>query len=153
MELAQRAGVIASLQLLNNQLRSIDQNAAWTDSEIASTRDLDALREKISAALFSAQSQKPAKEQEENPLRAELEGMSGKEIAAVFDAMNLAGSRMAFSEKVEALLAESQAEVRAAIDSISTSAAKEPWQMTEAEFGEVERQKALAIINFVLEQA
>ena len=44
-------------------------------------------------------------------------------------------------------------DIKAMFDAAPTSAAKEPWQMTEAEFGEVERQKALANIKYDLERA
>lgn len=50
-----------------------------------------------------------------NPLRAELEQMSGEELRAVMDRMSLAGARMTHDERVATLLAEDEAEVRAAM--------------------------------------
>lgn len=59
-----------------------------------------------------------------NPLRAELEQMSGEELRAVMGRMSLAGTRMTQDERVSTLLAEDEAEVRAAM--VAEPSAAEP---------------------------
>jgi hypothetical protein len=123
IELANRAGTIASLKAMNEQLRNIAPDEAWNDKNIEDAKDLDALRDSISQALVGAQRGKP----EANPLRKELEELSGKELKAVFDKMGLAGKLMGYEERISALLMEDAAEVRAAIKAVAEPAkAQEP---------------------------
>ena len=113
MNLAARAGRIATLKQMNDRLRSIAPSEAWanTNIESASNAELDKLQDQISAALVAAQRGPSAV----NPLRAELEAMSGAELRELMDRMGLAGKLMTASERVDALLAEDLAEVRAAM--------------------------------------
>lgn len=114
MELANRAGTIASLKGMNAQLRAIDPSEAWADSNIEQSSDLDALRDQISEALVKASRGK----QQENPLRKRLEEASGQELKAVFDVMGLAGARMLHGDRVDALMAEDAKAVSDALDSV-----------------------------------
>ena len=111
MHLANRASRIASLKMMNEHLRKIAPGEAWADSNIESAADLDALQDQISAALVAAQRGPAAV----NPLRTELEQMSGAELRAVMERMGLAGTRMTQDERVATLLAEDEAEVRSAM--------------------------------------
>ena len=54
MELAQRAGTIASLKAMNSQLRQIAPSEAWDDRAIEEADDLDSVRDMISNALVAA---------------------------------------------------------------------------------------------------
>lgn len=123
MNLAARAGRIATLKQMNDRLRSIAPSEAWADTNIesASNAELDKLQDQISAALVAAQRGPSAV----NPLRAELEAMSGAELRELMDRMGLAGKLMTASERVDALLAEDPADVRAAMQ---TPAPSEPAQ-------------------------
>ena len=114
MELANRAGTIASLKGMNAQLRAIDPSEAWADSNIEQSSDLDALRDQISDALVKASRGK----QQANPLRKRLEEASGQELKAVFDVMGLAGARMLHGDRVDALMAEDAKAVSDALDSV-----------------------------------
>lgn len=122
--LANRGTTIASLQAMNGQLRKIAPNEAWSDQAIAeaSAAELDSLRDRISTALVNAQ-RGPQPAPADDGLRAELEELSGQELRAIFERMNLAGARMTASERVDALLAEDHDAVRAAL----TPAAADGW--------------------------
>lgn len=109
--LAYRGSRIAVLKQMNDRLRRIAPGDAWADSNIEDATDLDALQDQISAALVAAERGPVAV----NPLRAELEAMSGAELRAIMERMNLAGARMVQEERIAALLAEDPAEVRAAM--------------------------------------
>lgn len=124
MRLANRGSRIAALKLLNEQLRKIAPSEAWADKNIEDAADLDALQDQISTALVEAQRAPVAV----NPLRAELDEMSGAELRAIMDRMGLAGARMTQSERIEALLAEEEGAVRAAMTPADDAAAP---QLTE----------------------
>lgn len=111
MNLAYRGSRIAVLKQMNDRLRRIAPSEAWADKNIEDATDLDALQDQISAALVAAERGPAAV----NPLRAELEAMSGAELRAIMERMNLAGARMVQEERIAALLAEDPAEVRAAM--------------------------------------
>lgn len=115
MELAYRAGRIASLKAMNGQLRQIAPNEAWADANIESANDLDALQDQISEALVAAGKGTAATGKSPDTLRAEREAMSGAELKAVFAEMNLAGKILTYDERVGVLMAEDADEVRAAI--------------------------------------
>lgn len=118
--LASRGSRIAVLKMMNDRLRRIAPDEAWADANIedASNAELDGLQDQISAALVAAE-RGPAPV---NPLRAELEEMSGAELRAIMERMNLAGARMTQDERIAALLAEDPAEVRAAMQQAAPSA-------------------------------
>ena len=118
MRLANRGSRIAALKLMNEQLRKIAPAEAWADSNIEDATDLDALQDQISGALVAAQRGPAAV----NPLRAELEAMSGAELRGIMERLNLAGTRMTQDERVEALLAEDETEVRAAMQAPAPAA-------------------------------
>ena len=130
MNLANRGARIASLKAMNNRLRQIAPEQAWADSNIenASNAELDQLQDQISAALVEAQ-RGPAPV---NPLRAELEALSGTELRDLMGRMGLAGKLMTAGERVDALLAEDPAEVRAAMQQAEPSAPA-PAEPTAAE--------------------
>lgn len=131
MELANRAGRIASLKAMNGQLRQIAPNEAWADANIESANDLDALQDQISAALVAAGKGTAAAAKVPDALRTELEEMSGAELKAVFAEMNLAGKILTHDERVDMLMAEDAAEVRAAIGK-AQPAAQEPAKLAKA---------------------
>lgn len=116
MNLANRGSRIASLKLMNEQLRKIAPDEAWHDKNIEDAKDLDALQDQISEALVKAN----RGSQDASPLRTELEQLSGAELRTIFEKMNLAGTRMTATERVDALVAENEAEVRAAMASTNT---------------------------------
>ena len=124
MELANRAGTIAALKAMNEQLRKIAPDEAWADSNIEDAQNLDALRDQISQAIVDAQRGKPI----ENALRKELEELSGQELKDVFSKLNLAGKLMAYEERISALLMEDAAEVRAAISAVTGNPSKSTAQ-------------------------
>lgn len=132
MELANRAGRIASLKAMNGQLRQIAPNEAWADANIESANDLDALQDQISAALVAAGKGTAAAAKVPDALRTELEEMSGAELKAVFAEMNLAGKILTHDERVDMLMAEDAAEVRAAIGK-AQPAAQEPAKAAKIE--------------------
>lgn len=123
IRLANRGSRIATLKMLNNQLMKLDPNAAWSEAAIEGAADgeLDSLQDAISSALMAAQrGEQGGKAAEESELRAELEALSGAELRAIFDRMGLAGSRMTATERVNALMAEDAAEVRAAMNGLES---------------------------------
>ena len=122
VELANRASTIAVLKAMNEQLRQIAADEAWADRNIEESNDLDGLRDRISQALVDAQRGKQAA----NPLRNELEALSGKELKAVFDKMGLAGKLMGYEERISALLLEDSAEVRKSIASVVDEESNNP---------------------------
>lgn len=125
MELANRAGTIAALKAMNAQLRAIAPDEAWADANIEDASNLDKLRDQISAALVRAQETSQTDPNE--ALQKRLENASGADLRAVFDLLNLAGSRMSHSERVNALLAEDAQAVSDALDRV-LAIATEPSQ-------------------------
>lgn len=118
MEMANRAGTIAALKAMNSQLRAIAPDEAWADANIEEAADLDALRDQISKTLVrSHRGDQQADGTDE--LRNRLDGASGAELRAVFDALGLAvGARMTHTERVEALMREDAQEVAGALDDV-----------------------------------
>jgi len=128
MELSNRAVTIAALKGMNEQLRKIAPDEAWADRNIEDAQNLDALRDQISQALVDANRGKP----DVNPLRKELEELSGQELKDVFSKLNLAGKLMAYEERISALLMEDAAEVRAAISAVTGNPSESTAQPVKA---------------------
>ena len=59
MELANRAGTIAALRSLNEQVRGIDQNAAYSDHQIDNINNVDAIRNYLSKLVADAAPKEP----------------------------------------------------------------------------------------------
>ena len=51
MNLAYRGSRIATLKMMNEQIRKLDPTEAWHDSNIEDAQDLDALQDSISQTL------------------------------------------------------------------------------------------------------
>lgn len=117
-ELANRAATIASLKMMNGQIRTLAPDEAWDDLAIEEAADLDALRDAISTALVNRTRGIAPQEAPEDPFRERLESASGQDLRKVFDKLNLAGERMTHSERVEVLLVEDREEVEAALDAV-----------------------------------
>ena len=102
------------------------RTAAEAQGRVADDRLLERIRnqQRYIAELEAEQQSAQAGRTNNSPLRSELEQMSGEELRAVMDRMNLAGARMTHDERVETLLAEDEAEVRAAM--VAPEPAAEP---------------------------
>ena len=100
MNLANRGSRIATLKMMNEQIRKLDPTEAWHDSNIEDAQDLDALQDSISQTLVDLQRAKVASEGG-NPATT-------KEVGAgevrTYDAANLAepGERTAGEAAVSA---------------------------------------------------
>lgn len=120
-ELANRGATIAALLAMNGQLRTLAPDDAWSDRVIEQAEDLDAVRDSISASLVRAQRGAPEVSVEDEKLaalRARLEEASGAELKDVFDLLQLAGTRLTHTERVELLVREDAGEVTAALDRV-----------------------------------
>ncbi|MCA8947832.1 MAG: hypothetical protein KDB29_16475, partial [Planctomycetes bacterium] len=127
MNLANRAGSIASIKEMNEQLRAIAPGEAVSDATIENG-DLDALRDSISTALVKAQRKSVNTEPqsaEREALRKRLDDLSGAELKDMFGALNLAGERLTASERVNMLLEEPIGEVLKALATLEARGSNE----------------------------
>lgn len=78
--LANRAGIIATLTMMNEQIRKLDPAEAWHPDNIADAKDLDALRDSISETLVRLQREKAQKPtggmQEPNRVYRSVDGLN-----------------------------------------------------------------------------
>jgi hypothetical protein len=132
LNLFTRAGVIATLKMMNQQLVAAGAHLGYDDKFIEQHQDLDALRDEMStkAVAISRQSPMPvateAVSSDLQLLRHRLDGQGASEVKMLcaqlgIERKDLPAKWPAFDDWVQALLTKPPAQVTAALDAMEAA--------------------------------